>query len=69
MKLSQKERTHGKDKMSNHKLKKWLCKYEGYLEINFWLAVKQIKTKKKGKILLYTKVSYIHRLLLNIITL
>jgi hypothetical protein len=40
--------------------------YEGYSEINVRWAVK--KTRRKN-ILLYTKVSYIIRLLLNIITL
>jgi hypothetical protein len=43
-------------------------RYEGYSEINLRWAVK--KSKKEGKsILLYTKVSYIHRLLVDIITL
>jgi hypothetical protein len=42
--------------------------YEGYLEINLWWAVKK-KQEGRKNVLLYTKVSYIHRLLLDVITL
>jgi hypothetical protein len=42
--------------------------YEGYSEINFLWAVKK-KQERRKNILLYTKISYIRRLLLDIITL
>jgi hypothetical protein len=40
--------------------------YDGYSEINLWWAVK--KNRKKEKYFIIYKSSYIHRLLLDIIT-
>ena len=46
-----------------------LLMYVGYSEINVRWAVKKNEEERRKSILLYTKVSYIIRLLLDIITL